>query len=151
MMQRNLKSRNRDAGSALVEWALSSVTVLTLLFGTVDLGRALYAYDWVANAARLGTRFAMVRGTKCTGLSGGCPAQPSDITTYIDSNATGIDTSQLTITSACFAPGSTTPGSWPCDPQYNVKVTVQYNFKFLSPLFFQSWTMQSWSERIVQN
>ena len=152
-MLRTVKYRKRDAGSALVEFALSTVTILTLLFGTIDLGRAAYAYNWVANAARLGTRFAMVRGMNCTGLSGGCPATGDDVRAYIASDATGIDTSttQLTVTSGCYATGTPIPTPLPCAPQSSVKVTVQYNFKFLSPLLMKSWTMQSLSERVVQN
>ena len=50
----------REAGSTLTEFAIILATVLTVLFGVVDLGRAAYAYVWVANAARQGTRLDMV-------------------------------------------------------------------------------------------
>ncbi len=149
-MRVNIRRRKRDAGLALLEFALSLFAVLLVLFGTIDIGRAAFAYDWVANAARQGTRFAMVRGTSCSGLSGGCPASATDISNYVKSIGLGIDTSQLTITSGCFA-GETFLSTPPCAPKGYVKVTVQYNFRFLSPLSPRSWRMQSISQRVVAN
>jgi Flp pilus assembly protein TadG len=86
MMMRSVGQKNGEAGSALVEFALASVIVLTVLFGIIDMGRALYAYDWVSDAARRGTRYAMVRGTgSCTGSPEltDCNAGPTQITTYV--------------------------------------------------------------------
>jgi len=87
MKIRNVRQQHGEAGNALVEFAVSMVVILTLLFGIIDVGRALYAYDWVSNAARLGTRFAMVRGSSCSQLLGGCPAIQSDVVAYLNNNA----------------------------------------------------------------
>lgn len=147
-----MKSERRrlEKGSGLVEFAISLVVVLTVLFGIIDTGRALYAYNWCSNSARLGTRFMMVRGTKCTLLSGGCPATGTDATNYIESNAVGIDTGQVTVTTWCWA--DTVKNNPPCPPQALVQVQVQYNFKFVTPFVpLSGWTMQSTSERVVQN
>jgi Flp pilus assembly protein TadG len=136
-----------EAGSALVEFAVVALVLLTLLFGIVDVGRALFAYDFVANAARLGTRFAMVRGTNCILPDGSsCSATQSDIQTYITSNATGINTSALTVTAICIGGASSSP---PCTPGVPIRVTVQYAFAFISPLAPHSWTMTSSSQRVV--
>jgi Flp pilus assembly protein TadG len=137
--------RRTEGGTALLEFALTALIFTVLIFGIVDVGRAAFAYTWVSNAARQATRFAMVRGTNCSGLSGGCPAQPTDLTTYVDSLATGIDTSQLTVTSTCVK------HSLPCAPLDSVNVHVQYTFKFVTPLVPLSWNMQSVSQRAVQN
>ena len=140
--------RKRDSGVALLEFSLAMFTVLLLFFGIIDIGRALFAYDWVSDAARQATRFAMVRGSDCSGLSGGCPASADNIHDYVTGLATGLDSSQVTVTSECV--GGTSP-TLPCDPKASVRVTVQYNFHFVSPLAFQAWTMSSRSERVVQN
>jgi Flp pilus assembly protein TadG len=150
-------SRQRDQGSALIEFALAAATVLLIVFLIVDVGRALYAYDWTSDAARRATRFAMVRGTMCDPLlatycavnSKPRGAQSSDITSYVNSLAIAIDTSQVGVNSKCFASG-TFAGSPPCAPNAWVQVQVTYNFKFVSPLFPLSWSMQSTSERAVQ-
>ena len=156
-MLRNMRSGNREAGTALVEFAISLLAFLALLFGISDVGRAAYAYDWVSNAARLGTRFAMVRGKTCTVLSGGCPAAASDVSNYVTNangngvDTTGIDPSQLTVTTVCFAQGAVTHTSPPCAAQGYVQVTVQYTFKFVSSASPLTWSMQSSSEQLVQN
>jgi Flp pilus assembly protein TadG len=50
----------RDAGQGLVEFALVLPIIMLLIFGAVDLGRAVYAYNTIANAARDGARVAAV-------------------------------------------------------------------------------------------
>ncbi len=46
-----------------MEFALVSTLLLTLLFGIVDFGRALFDYNSVAHAAQLATRFALVNAS----------------------------------------------------------------------------------------
>ena len=150
-MLRNMKLHKSESGSGIVEFALTMVLFMTVLFGIMDVGRAAYAYNFVSGAARKGSRFAMVRGTNCSALTGGCPAQASDITNYVDSLASGIDTSQLTVTAQCYATGTVTGTPPPCAPTTNIKVKVVYTFKFVTRLVPLSWNMQSVSERIVQN
>lgn len=54
-----------DDGGSLVELALTSAVTLSLLFGVFEVSMALYSYHFVAEAAREGSRFAMVRGFQC--------------------------------------------------------------------------------------
>ena len=150
-MMRSVEQKNGEAGSALVEFALASVIILTLLFGIIDMGRALYAYDWVSDAARRGTRYAMVRGTSsCTGSPqvSDCNAGPPLITTYIEGNAFALDQSAITVTAQCW-PSAFAFTPPPCAPGKTVQVKVRYNFSFLSPFTPHSWTMASSSIRTV--
>jgi hypothetical protein len=55
--------RDRSRGQALVEFALAIPIVLLLMLGILDLGRAVFAYNSVANAARTGVRVAIVNQT----------------------------------------------------------------------------------------
>lgn len=143
------KDKNGEAGSALVEFALASVLILTVLFGIIDMGRALYAYNWVCDSARLATRFAMVRGSWCTGLSGGCPAYAPDIEAYVKSNAIGIDPNAVTVTSKCVY-GVNVPSLPPCPAPNSVQVKVEYQFSFITPFVPHTpWTMSSRSQRVV--
>ncbi len=50
----------KSRGQALVEFALVTPLLTMLLFGIFDLGRAIYAYSTIANAARVGARVASV-------------------------------------------------------------------------------------------
>ncbi|CAA9569670.1 MAG: hypothetical protein AVDCRST_MAG18-1830 [uncultured Thermomicrobiales bacterium] len=54
-------SRQRAAsGQAMVEFALSSLLLLMLVFGTIDLGRAVFTRTMLTNAVREATRQATI-------------------------------------------------------------------------------------------
>ncbi len=55
--------RRRTRGQALVEFALVIPVFLLLLMAVFDLGRAVFAYNSVTNAAREGARLAIVNQT----------------------------------------------------------------------------------------
>jgi Flp pilus assembly protein TadG len=50
----------KDRGQGLLEFALVFPIIMLLIFGAVDLGRAVFAYNTIANAARDGARVAAV-------------------------------------------------------------------------------------------
>lgn len=55
------RGRRRDGrGQGLVEFALVFPLIVLIIFGIFDLGRAVYAYNTLANAARQGARVAAV-------------------------------------------------------------------------------------------
>ena len=167
----NVGRLRAEQGSAMIEFALSLTVLLTLLFGIIDVGRALYAYDWVYNAARQTTRWAMVRGNPCNSLLPGCTIPPGgsqarptkyDIENYVKDmpvspytdglDTTGIDPSAITVTSKCFA-SDAAPNDPPCAPTAYVQVQVKYTFHFITPFLAQwTWTngMISTSRRVTQ-
>jgi Flp pilus assembly protein TadG len=49
----------RQRGQSMVEFALSSVVLLLLVGGLVDIGRAIYVTESLSNAAREGARHAI--------------------------------------------------------------------------------------------
>lgn len=54
-------------GQTLVEFALVAPILILLLLALFDLGRAVYAYNTVSNAAREGARLAIVDQTVAAG------------------------------------------------------------------------------------
>jgi Flp pilus assembly protein TadG len=114
-----------ERGSELVEFAAVFTVLFMFLFAIMDLSRALYSYHFVADAAREGTRYAMVRGSTCTSWSTACPASSSDIQTYLKSVPAGINPQSVTVTTT-WTPDNK-PGSV-------VQVQVQYSFKPIFPL-----------------
>lgn len=50
---------NRQRSQALIEFALVSPVLLLLLFGVIDIGRAIFYYDTLSHAAREGARTAV--------------------------------------------------------------------------------------------
>jgi Flp pilus assembly protein TadG len=55
-----MATRDRGNGQSLVEFALVLPVFLLLIFGIIDLGRGVYAYNTIQNAAREAVRVAIV-------------------------------------------------------------------------------------------
>jgi len=130
----NHSARHSERGTTLLEFALVAIVLFMLIFGIIDFSRALFAYHFVANAAREGTRYASVRGTSCSSPPmTDCGA--ANIQTYLRTEATGIgmDPSQLTVPTPLYA-GSNTCPTVGNSPGCTVQVTVTYKFSFLFPL-----------------
>lgn len=158
-MMRGMRKREREKGGTLVEFALTVTIVLLIMFLIVDVGRALYTFNWLSDTARRATRFAMVRGTTCDPqLESYCHidnhprgARQQEIDAYVKSLAVGINTDPtvLQIDSQCLA-AANAPAPPPCAAAGWVQVQVRYQFSFLSPLMrLNPWWMHSTSERIV--
>jgi Flp pilus assembly protein TadG len=129
-----------EEGSAVLETALSAIILLTFLFGIMETGLALYSYHFISEAAREGTRYAIVRGSSCvTGVSfpSACPAAVSDIQSYVKTlGFPGINPSNMTVAVAYagYPAGATcTPLANCTNPGNMVTVTVQYNFPLNVP------------------
>src|ERR1019366_256588 len=88
-----------EQGSASVEFAASSIVFLMAMIGFMKLCLAIYTYHFVSEAAREGSRYAIVRGTSCSGFGTACPASSGDIKTYVKGlGYPGISTSAMTVT-----------------------------------------------------
>jgi Flp pilus assembly protein TadG len=141
--RRSRRNLGGEHGAELVEFALVFVALLMFLFGIMGFGHALYAYHFVSNAAREGTRYAMVRGSLCKPSGPACPAGQGDISDYIANNAPpGIDRSALKV-STTWQNNRNDPGNW-------VKVQVTYVFPFIFPLLPRTGiTMTSSSQMVI--
>ena len=142
-----------EDGAAILETALSAMILVSLVFGIIETSMALYAYHFTAEAAREGTRYAIVRGSSCSGSSSGCPAQASDVQSYVGGLAfPGINPAAITVMTTWPTMGaSCTPSSNPCNNPGNiVVVTVDYRFPLSIP-FIPSSTlnMTSTSEMVI--
>jgi len=88
--------RRRQVGQGLVEFALVLPVFMLILLGMFDLGRAVWANNAVANAAREAARYASIHGGSCEDLVAGtpcsattfCPVGPASATTAIPSIST---------------------------------------------------------------
>jgi Flp pilus assembly protein TadG len=72
--------RRRRSGQALLEFSLVLPIFLVMLMGVVDVGRAIWAQNSLAAAAREGARFAIVHGGSA---STACPIGPAGPDTVI--------------------------------------------------------------------
>jgi Flp pilus assembly protein TadG len=144
-----------EAGSTLLESALVLPLFLGMLFGIMMMCLGLYAYDFTAEAARLGARYAMVRGSACTAFASACPASSDDVQTYIRGlDFPGINASSIQATTTWPTTGSAcTPSSSPCNNPGNlVHVYVQYSVTLAIPFVKNiPLTLSSTSQMVISN
>ena len=123
-------------GSALSEFALVAVIFFILFFGIIDMSRLMLKYHYVANAAREGTRYAIVHGS--TSLS---QASAADVKAYLKSMSLVDPENDNVVTT--WPDGDNNPGS-------RVIVRVDYPFTFFLPNWFgPSITLSSQSEMVI--
>jgi Flp pilus assembly protein TadG len=148
-----------EEGSTIVEFALASTILFAVLFGIFETSFALYSYTYISDAAREATRYAIVRGSACTGFPecGTTPrgAQQADVLNYVQHlGYPGIDTSssKLGVTATWPTTGTAcTPITSPCNNPGNlVKVVVTYKYPLSIPFVPKaSVNMSSTSEMVI--
>lgn len=144
--------------------ALSISIFLMVLFAVFDLSIAFYTYHYVSDAAREGTRYAMVRGSACSSQSHTtpCPVTSDEIASYVENlEYPGIDAGDfMTVTSTWLSQGSPsgTGNTWTacgttaaCKVHGNqVQVTVSYAFPLDIPLWkLESLSISSTSSMVI--
>lgn len=146
-----------EEGDAIAEFALSATILIAIVFGIYETSFALYSYTYVSDAAREGTRYAIVRGSACTGFAE-CSSTPVGATSaQIQADVQslgypGISSKNLTVTTTWPTTGSAcTPISSPCNNPGNlVKVVVVYQFPLNIPFVPQTTVkMSSTSEMVI--
>lgn len=75
-----------ESGATLVEMAVCSAALFMMLLGILQVSLLLYAYHFVSDAAREGSRYAIVRGSACsvnTPNQTTCNATSAQIQSYV--------------------------------------------------------------------
>ena len=138
-----MKRTNRtDSGAALIEAALTMLTVLILLFGVMEAGRMLNIQHTLTNAAREGARFSVLplqsSGGVPTDTLPGTTAIQAKVQGYLDANGMNGATATILVDQACCditSGGCQTCGS--TSQKYSlVTVTVPYRIVSLSMFSF---------------
>lgn len=153
-----LPGLRNDSGATLVEFAISFSVVLMMLFGIIQCCLMVYTLDYVSDAARQATRYAIVRGSNCTGMPD-CGINSAGIQTYLQGVPyPGINMNSLTATTTWLSASSTQPTTWTaCGTQCNspgnaVQVHVTYGFPLDIP-FWKNTTinLSSTSQMVISN
>lgn len=144
----NRSARHAQRGSSLVETSIVMVVLLLVLFGIIDFGRLMYTYAFVAQLAREGARYAIVRGSQCTLLTN-CPNVTSaQIATYVQSLSEGATTASAISSSTTWTcPNGQTSSE---TPGCTANVTVSYTFNPIFPYIkIGSLQLSSTSQMVV--
>jgi len=90
------KSKRNERGATLLEFAIVASIFFTSLFGVLEFGRLLFTHNALRDAARRGSRYAVVRKNDAAGI-----AAVKNMVVYGDPNANPA-------TAKAVAPGLTT-------------------------------------------
>jgi Flp pilus assembly protein TadG len=134
-----LRLAKSEEGANMVEFALSALIFLSLLFGVIEFAYAYYTYQDISDAARKAARWASVRGSvSCTNVPNlpDCGATNAEVQTYVQNlGYPGLNSSKINVTTKWCPASSTTSGTWTtCStsgsnaPGNQVQVMVSYTF-----------------------
>ena len=154
------RGRRRPRGQSLVEFALVLPIIVLLIMAFMEVGRAVFAFNTIANAARQGARVAAVNQladvTECDETRPvEDPYEPHWSLrgcAIVAAKTLGITTSNISV---AYEPPPDT--SLDCDPTLHVGciavVTVRYDYALTTP--FVSWlirpfTMSQTSEMPIE-
>jgi Flp pilus assembly protein TadG len=148
-----------DAGNNVVEFALAATVFLTVVFGVMAFSMVVFYDLLTSNAAREGTRYAVVRGSSwasdcSTPGPANCTAQTADVQTYARSRAAfaGVNTSNLAVSTTWLTSSGGSCGTADsCKvPGNRVKVTATYSYAIAFPFITgQTFTMSSTSQMVI--
>lgn len=117
MLRRLLRQGER--GQSLVEFSLTVIVFFIIVLGLIDVGRAVWNYNTLAQATREGTRYAIVHGSLSSDPA--TSADQQDVVDQVEQFAGGLDLSLLNVT-ASWPDGSNEPGD-----RVIVETTYTYN------------------------
>jgi Flp pilus assembly protein TadG len=145
VQQVSRRARSRFApeqGASMVEMAFSLLILLAIMFGLIEISLALYSYHFISDAAREGSRYAIVHGSACLNAGASCTVSTDQIQTYVeDLGFPGINPSAMSVTTtyAPYPAGGTCNPSAACNNPGNLAtVTVMYNFPLSIPFVSSS-------------
>jgi Flp pilus assembly protein TadG len=101
---------------------MAAIVFFVMVFGVVDIARAVWNYNTLAQATREGTRYAIVHGSLSPDPAS--TADQQDVIDQVEEFAGGLDLTQLNVT-ASWPDGSNEPGE---------RVTVESTYTY-TPIF----------------
>ena len=131
----NLGSRIRrrirpERGAAAVEFAIVAPLLFILVFGIIDFGFGFHAWNAIENSAREGARLGATDASLTNKVG--------DITARVQ-NGTSFLTGPVNVVVTCSPnPGTSAFATCPPSSAWNegdlIKVTVTYDYNFMTPL-----------------
>jgi Flp pilus assembly protein TadG len=116
-------------GQSLGEFGMVAAAFIMLVFGVINVARAVYAYNTVCFAASTAIRYASLNGA-----SSSSPATSATVQSLVYSLADGLDASSTCPANKAGAICASTTWNPNNSAGSNVTVTVTYEFQPLSAL-----------------
>ncbi len=140
--------RSGQRGQSLVEFSLVALLTVMMMLFVAEMGRMLLVYTAVANAARAGSRYAIVHGgTRVAGSTvdsaSGPAANPAEVLTAVRNFASaGLLTTSLLLITVTYPGGSNAPGQL-------VTVSVVYPYDPLVTFFSKTLRLGSSTQGVI--
>ena len=128
-----MKRRSASRGQSLVEFALVLPLFIVLVFGVIDGGRAIFAFNQMSQIARSVARTA---STACFQSPTPCDATTGPISAAIADASVGLQ-APLTVTVTCINPATGVAPNQStdfCKIGYIVRVRTAQSFSLLTPV-----------------
>lgn len=149
-----------EQGSVMIEFLVSVIVLVMLVFGCIGIAMAYYTYEVVNQYARDASRYAIVHGNSCNSpINGSCSIGTGStantaLTTYLNNQIfPGINGANLTVTTTyTHAPGlASCFVATNCNgPGDQVTVNVSYPYLYKIPFVPQRLiTMNGTSTMII--
>lgn len=151
-------------GGALVEFAIAAPLMLLMFFGAIQFGWLVYSYHAAGYAARIGARYAAVRGADCKNTTGTdaqgntlCPITAAAVSYYVKNSVSGLQSGATVTPTWTTPPWGNSPPSGCAQatqtPGCMVTVTIGNNGFVFSVPYVRNVTLQlnAQSSEIVQN
>jgi Flp pilus assembly protein TadG len=130
--------RNRRAGTALVETALTLLLFTSILFSLVDFGYIMYLHQTLSNSAEMAARYGATNPSDTTGMvnyvlyhhyTGTGPGQFGLTSSNVSANRTGQGTAadRITITISGFRYPAISHGISSTGKNITVSIPVEAN------------------------
>ena len=137
-MRQNKLFDSNERGTSLVEFSIAVTVFLTVMFGVIEFGRALWVHNALADAARRGARYATVsKASEADKVKNvvvygnpdgtGDPMVPNLTTTNVEVNYSGFGLNKGTV---------------------SVSVT-NYQFQFVIPIVGTTITMPNYTTTLT--
>ena len=118
-----------ESGQSLVEFTLLLPFLLALLFGSIEVSRAVYAQNALTNAAYRGAYYGMIH-----------PADIDGIKKAAINSAIGIALAQADIKVTCE----------PCDSRQPIDVAITYRFESVFTPLIPTFTLNASAKYYIQ-
>lgn len=143
-------TRGPRRGQALTEFVLVLPVLLLLTLAIIDVGRAIFTYSVIADAAREGARYAIVHGNLATAdgeqASGPTTTDPTgvNVVNAAEADAYGLNSADMKV-GVCWGygcvinPDCSSSKDSADSPSANIPVTVRvcYGFQAVTASFLQ--------------
>jgi hypothetical protein len=145
VVRRQANKDHSRRGATVVEFALTFLLFLLIILTMLEIGRGIWTYTTLAQAARQAGRYAIVRGSEN-------PTTLANIRTVVERHARGLEGSRISI-NAAWNPSAETPNLDPAAVNRGdiVEIKLIYPFQLVSSpiVLAQSTVMMSSTTRMV--